>query len=140
MAEDDQMGAGDYGFATASSGRDHVESGARSGAEGSSSPGESSTARFTEPLAGATKVATRRRAPGFGALKPSGGGSAGSTVKVALTDAASRARSVRPCWRSVAEAPAALTSARVVCNPRGYVRWDGTLENRVFKPGWVVTV
>lgn len=31
-------------------------------------------------------------------------------------------------------------TCRVVCNPRGYVRWDGTLENRVFKPGWVVTV
>jgi len=31
-------------------------------------------------------------------------------------------------------------TCRVVCNPRGYVRWDGTLENRVFEPGWVVTV
>ena len=29
---------------------------------------------------------------------------------------------------------------RVVCNPRGYVRWDGTLENRGFDPGFEVTV
>jgi hypothetical protein len=31
-------------------------------------------------------------------------------------------------------------TCRVVCNPRGYVRWDGTLENRAFEPGRVVTV
>lgn len=27
---------------------------------------------------------------------------------------------------------------RVVCNPRGYPRWDGEVENRQFVPGlWV---
>jgi UDP-2,3-diacylglucosamine pyrophosphatase LpxH len=31
-------------------------------------------------------------------------------------------------------------TCRVVCNPRGYVRWDGTLENRAFEPARVVTV
>jgi predicted phosphodiesterase len=31
-------------------------------------------------------------------------------------------------------------TCRVVCNPRGYVRWDGALENRAFETGWVVTV
>ena len=31
-------------------------------------------------------------------------------------------------------------TCRVVCNPRGYVRWDGALENRAFEPGRVVTV
>ena len=31
-------------------------------------------------------------------------------------------------------------TCRVVCNPRGYVRWDGTLENRGFDPGFEVTL
>lgn len=31
-------------------------------------------------------------------------------------------------------------TCRVVCNPRGYVRWDGALENRRFVPGWVLEV
>jgi hypothetical protein len=31
-------------------------------------------------------------------------------------------------------------TCRVVCNPRGYVRWDGALENRGFDPGFEVTV
>ena len=31
-------------------------------------------------------------------------------------------------------------TCRVVCNPRGYVRWDGALENRRFDPGCVVVV
>ena len=29
-------------------------------------------------------------------------------------------------------------TCRVVCNPRGYVRWDGTPENRGFDPERVV--
>lgn len=31
-------------------------------------------------------------------------------------------------------------TCRVVCNPRGYVRWDGALENRGFDPGCMVVV
>jgi hypothetical protein len=31
-------------------------------------------------------------------------------------------------------------TCRVVCNPRGYVRWDGQQENRGFDPGCGVVV
>lgn len=36
--------------------------------------------------------------------------------------------------------PSGHGACRVVCNPRGYLRKDGSHENLLFKPGWIVSV